>query len=45
MGVVRCGGHVVDAGGGVAGLRRIDDGGGGCVVALSMEVVGWWSHR
>ena len=24
--------------------RCHDTGGGGCIVALSTEVVGWWSH-
>ena len=51
MGVVGCGGRIIDAGGGVAGLHcslshcRVVDGGGGVVVALSTEVVRWrwWS--
>ena len=29
MGVVGCGGHIIDTGGGVAGLHCVDDGGGG----------------
>ena len=50
MGVVGCGGRIIDAGGGVAGLHcslshcHVVDGGGGVVVALSTEVVRWWSH-
>ena len=38
-----CGGRIVDAGGGVVGLRRVDNSGGGHCRSLSRHRW-WWSH-